>query len=266
MKQLIDFDSQFNEYMDQQAEKMLAEGKKPDEIEELIPKMYDEWAHKAAEYFADIDDSELVRMLGAYMDEEISVPDVLTDRITQNKENEKLLFDLFKREDRSTANRILIMNLLSDLESTLPQKEYLNIIAFSDDSELVDAAAEALKYLDCDKSEILERFDSETDAAVKERLMYILVYSPNRVEALAQRLAELMQQSNSKAVVAGLMAHYGDEKCLDALYKAEEAKGISYIDYVEICDAIEQLGGETDRKREFDGDDYYEMMHNGGIE
>ena len=37
MKQLIDFDRQFNEYMDNWAEELLKQGKKPEEIEELIP-------------------------------------------------------------------------------------------------------------------------------------------------------------------------------------------------------------------------------------
>ena len=76
----------------------------------------------------------------------------------------------------------------------------------------------------------------------------------------------LMKQSKNKALIAGFMAAYGDDRCLEALHQAENARDISYIDYVEICDAIEALGGETARDREFDGDEYYEMIHNGGLE
>ena len=47
------------------------------------------------------------------------------------------------------------------------------------------------------------------------------------------------------------------------MLEAAASKEINYIDYTEICNAIEMLGGEPDRKREFDGDAYYEMMKQG---
>ena len=64
MKQLIDFDRQFNEYMDNWAEELLKQGKKPEEIEELIPQTYADWMKKASAYFAQVEDSELIAMLG----------------------------------------------------------------------------------------------------------------------------------------------------------------------------------------------------------
>ena len=52
MKQLIDFDAQFNQYMDDWADALLKKGKKPEEIEEMIPDAYQNWAKQAREYFA----------------------------------------------------------------------------------------------------------------------------------------------------------------------------------------------------------------------
>ena len=75
--------------------------------------------------------------------------------------------------------------------------------------------------------------------------MYVLVYSQPKVENLGEKLISLMKVSQNKAIIAGMMAFYGDEKCLPVLKTMQDYEDINYIDYVEICDAIEALGGET---------------------
>ncbi len=265
MKALIDFDKQFNEYMDSWADKLLAQGKKAEEIEEMIPEAYEKWAADAEKYFDDVDSEELVQMLGAYMDEEIDVPDILIDKISQNKECEKSVYRMFM-EERNEADTILLMNILADMNSELPLEEYIRIVLRNEQDEICEAATEALKYIKGIAPRIISAYEEENDTAVKEKLMYILVYSEPKPKDLSAKLNALMLESDNKAVVAGMMSFYGDEKCIPALKEAENDEYISYIDYVEICDAIEALGGETDRKREFDGDDYYEMMQNGGVE
>lgn len=263
MKELIDFDSQFNDYLEQWSEEMLKKGRSADEIEAEMPRIYEEWAKDAQKYFDELPAEELVKMLGAYMDEECGVPDILTEKIALTSACEHLVFDML-REERSESDKIVLMNILADMGSSLPAEEYVRIVRRNDG--MSDAAAEALKYMQGAEDKILEAYDEEEDPAAKEKLMYALVYSEPKVKGLAQRLNALMAQSPHKAVVAGLMSYYGDEKCLDALKKAENEEGIDYIDYVEICDAIEALGGETARDREFNGDEYYEMVQNGGLE
>lgn len=266
MKQLIDFDAEFNEYMDSWADKLLKKGKKAEEIEAMIPDAYQKWAKKASEYFADMEADELVHMLGAYLDEGINVPDILLDKITSTPETEKGIYKLFM-EDRSDDERVMLMNVLSDMGSMLSVQENINILCMSESEVLAEAAAEALKYGGVyAQEELLRIYDEEYDVDTREKLIYVLVYSEPKVKGLADKLIELMNVSENRAIIAGMMAFYGDDKCLPILKIAEQAEGISYIDYVEICDAIESLGGETDRKREFDGDEYYEMMHNGGFD
>lgn len=264
MKELIDFDAQFVEYMDAWADKLLAQGKKAEEIEELIPQEYEKWASEASKYFDDVEQEELIKMLGAYMDEEITPPDFLIEKIMLCEQNEEKLVQMLKQE-RSTEDKILIMNILSSSEK--PVNEYIRIILSGEDEELVEAATEALKYIPSQKlGAVIEALNETNDIDLKERFVYILVYASPKTQGLADVLIELIQTSANTAVIAGMMASYGDVKCLEILKKFEQADGISYIDYVEICDAIEELGGETTREREFDGDDYYEMMHSGGIE
>lgn len=266
MKQLIDFDAQFNQYMDDWAEALLKKGKKPEEIEEMIPDAYQDWAKKAKEYFDDLTPNELVEMLGAYLDEDINVPDILLDKIIETKDCEQGVYNLFM-EERSDNERVTLMNVLADMGSKLPTRENINILCFSESEALAEAAAEALKYAGKSaQEELLSIYEEERDIDALEKIIYVLVYSEPKVEGLGEKLISLMKVSENKAIIAGMMAFYGDEKCLPVLKTMQDYEGINYIDYVEICDAIEALGGETAREREFDGDEYYEMMHNGGFE
>ncbi len=264
MKELIDFDAQFVAHIDTWADELLSQGKKAEEIEELIPEEYERWANEASKYFDDVEQDELIKMLGAYMDEEITPPDFLIEKIMLSEESEDKLVEMLKQE-RSTEDKILLMNILSSSEK--PVQEYIRIIFSGEDEELVEAATEALKYIPSQKlSAVVEALNETNDIDLNERFVYILVYAQPKTEGLADVLIDLINTSTNTAVIAGMMASYGDVKCLDVLKKFEQAEGISYIDYVEICDAIEELGGETTREREFAGDDYYEMMHSGGLE
>lgn len=266
MKQLIDFDAQFNQYMDDWAEALLKNGKKPEEIEEMIPEAYQNWAKKAKEYFNDLDADELVKMLGGYLDEEINVPDILLDKIVETPACEQGVYRLFI-EDRSDNERVTLMNVLSDMNSKLAIQENINILCMSENEVLAEAAAEALKYAGAEaQNELLRVYEEERDNDIREKIIYVLVYSEPKISGLADKLISLLKTTQNKAIIAGMMAFYGDDKCLPILKIAENSEDINYIDYVEICDAIEALGGETDREREFDGDEYYEMMHNGSFE
>ena len=266
MKQLIDFDAQFNEYMESWAEELLKKGKTAEEIEELIPEAYLKWANEASQYFDELEGYELVEMLGAYLDEEMTVPNILTDKIIAEPSCERAVYELFM-EERPENDRVLLMNILADMGSLLPIQENINILCDSESEMLAEAAAESLKYAGKEtQEELLRVYEDEKDVEVLEKLLYVLVYSEPRVEGLADKLIDIMKVTESRAIIAGMMAFYGDDKCLPILKIAEASEGIDYIDYVEICDAIESLGGETTREREFDGDEYYEMMHNGGLD
>ena len=54
----------------------------------------------------------------------------------------------------------------------------------------------------------------------------------------------------------------GDARAIDELMPLLELQELNYLDYLEIRDAIEELGGEVKTEREFAGDEYYESMKN----
>ena len=59
---------------------------------------------------------------------------------------------------------------------------------------------------------------------------------------------------------ANMIAKYGDERALDTLYREIEREDIKYNDFVEMRFAIESLGGEYNRARDFTNDPVYKKV------
>lgn len=261
---LIDFDKKSKEYISQWISRQLQDGgKTPEQLEAEAPGVYARWSREQSKYFNGFSGGELVEMLAAYMASDISVPDILCDKIIeQKKDTEEPLYRFFQQDILSAENRMLVINMLSAMESLLPLGDLIRMVRENDgDKELINAAAEALCYMKGEASEaLLEAFDRSADQTARELFMHAIVYKNTCPAGLAGRLNDLLSASTSKAYVAGLMAQYGDDDCLPALYAAEKSAEIDYIDYTEICNAIEALGGATERSRSFEGDAYYDML------
>ena len=63
-----------------------------------------------------------------------------------------------------------------------------------------------------------------------------------------------------RAQFASYLAKLGDERAIPMLKEAAQSPDINYLDYVEVVNAIEALGGERPPEREFSGDPYYESL------
>ena len=62
------------------------------------------------------------------------------------------------------------------------------------------------------------------------------------------------------AFFASLLGKLGDERAIPALTRAMQESGINYLDYIELRNAIEALGGDAPAERDFSGDPYYESL------
>ena len=76
-------------------------------------------------------------------------------------------------------------------------------------------------------------------------------------ELLAERFAT---RDERRALFASYLAKLGDERAISMLKEAAQSPDINYLDYVEVVNAIETLGGERPPEREFSGDPYYESL------
>ncbi len=267
----IDFDAHFGKY----AEKWIAENrskyKNMDEMEEEMPELYLRWLNMPAdwlegltpgEYFARYDDpNELVDMLRAYHAQSVAIPDQLLERIVElgGASVEPLMKLASEQKDRALS--LTALNLLIELEAEQPLQLCLDIIASSEaQNELTEVASELLSNLGGKAVEpILERMPQAKKAA-QEAFLDVLCNFPGDDRIYNYTIDAFKRSYDRRALYASYLGKLGDERAIDTLRAALELSDLNYLDYIEIVNAIEALGGEVTEQREFNGDPYYESL------
>jgi hypothetical protein len=99
----------------------------------------------------------------------------------------------------------------------------------------------------------------KANAAGNEALLEVLSHYPGNEQSFRIALDCFRSQPERRALFAGYLAKLGDDRALPELIKAAEDPGLPYLTFIEIRNAIEELGG-TCPEREYDDDPEYEAL------
>ena len=238
MLKVIDVDKLFDKYISGYVYKNV--GKiKPEEIEDNIPVMYEKFGIEPLEeldgftpqeYYKRATARELFDCLKKHAEDKVPVPDFLFEAIIADKNNYR---ETVKELTAATAGELC--------------EEY----ATETLAENADAAAE----------ELVSAAENATGDA-KERIAEVLSHvSKKRNDKIFDILVNAFTECGDKvSQYAGYLARYGDERAIPFLTAAIENEKISYADFEELRFAIEALGGEYDKKRDFTADKTYKKI------
>ena len=263
------FEKALRSWMEEHADEI---GSDLDRAEEAIPEVYERfiaepcealgWKSPLAYFEEETDADSLVGWMNEYFDLGIPIPDLLTERIVDlGKPAETALLALFRDPGTARELRMICISMLRELESALPMQEYADLAAHTQENdELAEAAAESLAYMGGEAVEcVLTTLETATEAG-KDLLCGILAGAPYDERITAFLRERFCRHPENRALYASYLAKYGDEGALPMLEQAAEEPDINYLDFIELSNAIEQLGGERPPMREFSGDPYYESL------
>jgi len=259
----INFDRAFERYMagwmKENSEKYKDD---MDVIEDMMPDVYLEFLQKPADfldgvapqnYFEQFDDADmLVGWLCDYIAQGVPVPDLLLERITSLGESaEKSLLALLDRTDLQEETEMTVVSLLREMESQAPMQRYIDFIAsLEEPSDKGDLCAEAL--LSMGEAVVAPVLAALSGAGQAGRDIFADILSNYPGD---DRIYDLLVER-----FASYLAKLGDDRAIPMLKEAAQSPDINYLDYVEVVNAIEELGGERPPEREFSGDPYYESL------
>ena len=269
----IDFDKAFSLYAMKWFKDHSKEYKNYDEMEAAMPDVYarfldtpaDFLAHmKPGEYFEQWDDAKiLIDWMEDYFKQRVPVPDMLLNRIgTLGEPAEKRLYALLQKERTPQEARMTAVSLLGEMGSTLPRQLYISgQLHRESEDELCDAACEALVQMGEEAIDPMLAFLDDANDAGKEALCSVLSYYPQTSEKVLPELLRLIRKPDANvAVLAGYLGRLGDEGALETLIDLALDEDLTYLNYIELRSAIEQLGGDAP-ERDFDeSDPEYEAM------
>ena len=255
---LIDFDGLFDEKL---AEFMEANKNKYTEKqwEDIIPKLYkkfgDTYVSKIKctpkEYYAKMQNAELVECLLGHLKAEIPTPEILCAEI-ENRDMPEELFKLLHEENTSAISYAI--NLLGDDKRAFD--EYFAILTQNRaDEEIRSDIVDIFKmHADEEKERCL---DTYAKGVAAEAMLEILSCVKTRDERVYEILLSAFLSGEETPMRASYLAKYGDERALPALFEKIEDRTIGFVEFQELKYAIEALGGEYDEPRDFTDDKDY---------
>ena len=268
---VINFDEHFAEFMSDWMKTHEDQYANFDEMEEDMPRIYMAFLNKRAKwlgnvtpgaYFTQFEDPKvLVDWLVQYCEEGVPVPDLLMEQITTvGRPCEKRLLELLKDEEAPNEARMIAVNLLREMESTLPKMLYIRWQLDRDgQDELKDNALEGLTEMgECVVQPILQELP-RANAAGEEALLEVLSHFPGNEQIFRLAIRLFRERTERRALFAGYLAKLGDERALPELTEAAKEEKLPYLTYIEIRNAIETLGG-TCPERNYEEDPEYEAL------
>ena len=266
MIKIIDIDELFDKYISDFVYQNIGKVK-PEEIENQIPKLYEEFGDKKLKdldnftpntYYLNFDILELLECLKTHITKCVSVSDFLCEAITKNKENEGALVSAL--DDKDEEFTLYLMNMLADMGSTKCLDKFLEFILWDYSSPIKELATEHLKGMANDvKGQILSQFN-DVDESVKEYLSEILSMCDKEDKIFDILINQFVKNPSKIPIYSGYLSKYGDQRALPFLMTQIEREDITYADFEELRFAIEVLGGEYNKIRDFNKDKTYKKI------
>ena len=269
----INFDRAFERYMAEWIKENSEKYKDDmDVIEDMMPDVYLEFLKKPADfldgvapqdYFEQFDNADmLVNWLCDYIAQGVPVPDLLLERVTAlGNPAEKSLLALVARDDLPEETQMTAIPLLREMESKAPMQRYIDYIAsLEEPSDKGDLCAEALMSMGESVVEPILATLSGAGQTGRDIFADVLSNYPGDERIYELMIERFVTRDERRALFASYLAKLGDERAIPMLKEAAQSPDINYLDYVEVVNAIEALGGERPPEREFSGDPYYESL------
>ena len=269
----INFDRAFERYMAEWIKENSEKYKDDmDVIEDMMPDVYLEFLKKPADfldgvapqdYFEQFDNADmLVNWLCDYIAQGVPVPDLLLERVTALGDSaEKSLLALIAHDDLPEETQMTAISLLREMESKAPMQRYIDYIAsLEEPSDKGDLCAEALMSMGESVVEPILAALSGAGQTGRDIFADVLSNYPGDERIYELMIERFVTRDERRALFASYLAKLGDERAIPMLKEAAQSPDINYLDYVEVVNAIEALGGERPPEREFSGDPYYESL------
>ena len=245
---------------------------KVEELEARVPDLYVKWLNTPASwldgatpaaYFDQFDDAALlVDMLKGYCKANIAAPDPLLDRISALGEPcVAPLLALFADAQAEEKPRAMAGALLVEIGSAAPLQNCVELIADAATlAEVREQAVAILRTLGSAAEQPLLAAMQQAEGETFSAYLDVLLDCSADPRLYDWAVYGLRNQPERREVYASFLLRLGDERAVEPLSQLLNSQDLGYLQYMEICNAIESLGGEVRVTREFAGDADYEQL------
>lgn len=263
----FDFDKLFENFADKYYHEHQAEYESPEDFSNDLDRVYHLWATSPQDVIGGLSPSqfinaiptdELIDILVGACSGENNPSSLLFDRVATEP---TLLPELIKLALGKTDEKLLhvVMSLINELGGA-DVDFYIQMMRRDIDLAVKEHCVEALCD-NCEKAKevLIENAMATDDAELAELYAEPLTYCATGDDRILNILLSLLATDPNRAYIAGLIARYGDDRAVSALYPLLD--DCNYAEFIEFRNAIEALGGTVDEHyRDFSDDPLYSMI------
>lgn len=215
------------------------------------------------EYAAELrEDGEIFDYVSKCLENNIEVTDTICDEVVRAEGATEYLNGLLYENNKDA--KLLAALLLKEIDDEEVEDIFISVLTNDDMPDEVKTVA--FEYLsdgdDCVPEKILEIINS-----VPEKNQGILVEVLSNFKGrkdVFYWLVTMLQRAEDVPTYAGLLGRYGDPAAIDILKSFASEVDINYVEFVEIRNAVEELGGEMTEEKDFSDDPYYKYINHIG--
>lgn len=215
------------------------------------------------EYAAELrEDGEIFDYVSKCLENNIEVTDTICNEVVRAEGATEYLNGLLYENNKDA--KLLAALLLKEIDDEEVEDIFISVL--TNDEMPDEVKTVAFEYLsdgdDCVPEKILEIINS-----VPEKNQGILVEVLSNFKGrkdVFYWLVTMLQRAEDVPTYAGLLGRYGDAAAIDILKSFASEVDINYVEFVEIRNAVEELGGEMTEEKDFSDDPYYKYINHIG--
>lgn len=207
---------------------------------------------------------DMMKLLEEYDKRDIGLPEPLYARIVALGEVcAEPLTRIAANEDRPESIRASAIAMLRDIGTGVPRNLFVDLVCNCKKSnELSEMASDILAASDASVvDELMDRYEAAPEYA-QMLILDICCNFPGSERVFELCMSKLRNRPDQRAFYASLIEKLGNPAAIESLRELAQMSDLTYLDYIEIRNAIESLGGDAGEERTFYGDPDYEAMRN----
>ena len=248
----IDIDALFDEYLNDFIEKN-GNVLSATDIEKKIADLYVEFGNAPCdelgglspiEYFNSLPTEELLTLFKEGIEDGDSASDYLCSALEKRVDAEDRLLEMALGKNEELA--VCAINVLSAMSLEKSLKKFVEVLSTQKpQATIIDVLTEALcANADIVKEYVIKAYNPNGAGAESFEEVFSNMSKDERVFKLLY--ACFLNSKSNLAINASYLAKYGDDRALTVLYSTFKRNDLSIIEYSEIKNAIEKLGGEVE--------------------
>lgn len=262
---VIDFDANYNAFVREWAKKNAEKLKTGDDPSVYFDEIYEEWLSlplseagdlSPKEYFKRLTPSQAVDMLKSCRLAEMAIPLPLIDRLAED-DCEGILKELICDEDEQIF--ATAASLLEERQSSSHIGKLIEKLLDPSSSDGVRGLA--IEFLSNRSDEVREELLSRIGESFEgDRLIADVLVHSKGDDRIYRLLVDLFLSGKDNPLYASYLGMYEDERALPLLLKRINEPGVGYVEFLELRNAIERLGGDPIPDRDFEDDPDFKLI------